>query len=221
MDSNAAQAAHWEAIRRIYAHVMPAILAESRHALRGYIFPNFFPWVFTPIEKRAWESIRRCGIPLYPQVPVDRYFIDFANPYYQIGLELDGAAFHDREVDTRRDRRLIEQGWKIFRVCGAETGPGHPAISEREDMDEELDERYEKTADRLHHWIAHTCDGVITALDLVYFSPYPRDWPPYTLALASLREHQLVPSPLPYEPQSRYVPYKEECEEDEDYYEDC
>ena len=129
-------------------------------------------------------------------MPADRYFLDFANPYYQIGLELDGAAFHEQEADRLRDQRLVDQGWKIFRVRGAEALRGYTPIVERECWyDPALDE---ETTARLYTWMMQTCNGVITALDLVFFSPYARDWPPWNLAASTLSRHQLVPSPVPY-----------------------
>src|ERR1043165_817359 len=141
----------WTLLRTIYRYHMPEILAASARHLRGRIEPSFVEWDFTPIEEIAWQTIRSLGTPLYPQVPVDRFFLDFANPYYKIGLELDGAAFHDFDSDARRDNLLMQQGWRIFRIPGAETHARSALPQDWEDRPQAAGEP----------WMTCTCDGVI------------------------------------------------------------
>jgi len=99
----------WAAIRKIYK------LQEGQ----GYS-PYFVDWglIFTPIESDAWHYIRLYGLPMYPQFPVGRYFVDFGDPDRRIAIECDGAAFHDADKDKKRDAELLEMGWRVFRFPG-------------------------------------------------------------------------------------------------------
>lgn len=74
--------------------------------------------IFTPIEKSAWHDIRANGIPLWPQLPVGRFFVDFGNPAVKVAFECDGKEWHDERKDAARDRILEEMGWKVFRAAG-------------------------------------------------------------------------------------------------------
>jgi hypothetical protein len=183
--------AQWEVIRAAYAAEMPAIMTVSQRYLRGRIDPYFVAWDFTPIEEIAWQTIRYLGTPLYPQVPADRFFLDFANPYYKIGIELDGADYHDPQKDAARDCLLMAQGWRIFRIMGSETHTPYelPDTWEEEPYDQQ-------TIQAIHHWLFRTCDGVLTALDRVYFRHNPSLWPHYDLMLQSLDGHRYARFPL-------------------------
>jgi hypothetical protein len=79
-------------------------------------------WVtlFSPIEYDAWCEIRGYGAPLWPQLPVGKFFVDFGNPVAKIALECDGKEFHDPIKDRERDATLATMGWRVFRVTGAE-----------------------------------------------------------------------------------------------------
>lgn len=74
--------------------------------------------VFTPIEASAWHDIRAYGLPLWPQLPVGRFFLDFGNPVAKVALECDGAQWHDEAKDRRRDTELQMLGWTIYRAPG-------------------------------------------------------------------------------------------------------
>jgi hypothetical protein len=74
--------------------------------------------IFTPIEAATWHDIRCGGLPLWPQLPVDRFFVDFGNPIAKVALECDGAQWHDEARDARRDAVLHELGWKVWRAPG-------------------------------------------------------------------------------------------------------
>lgn len=153
----------WNAIRSAYKRKTPLISEVSSERRRGKINPYFLDWLpmFTPIEEAAWNCIRHYGVPLYPQVPALRYFIDFANPHFKIGLELDGKAFHDAAKDKRRDQELYDrEGWRIFRVTGSE------AFRQPPDIPDEDDEEYEES---IRQWLRETCDGVVKSIDEVYF----------------------------------------------------
>ncbi len=111
----------WGYIRQVYMEKMPYIMEMAKFDISNMIDPYLMDWlpIFTPIEVIAWNKIRSLGrIALYPQFPLFNYFIDFANPYLRIGLELDGKDFHDDVKDKLRDQKLSEFGWKIYRVKG-------------------------------------------------------------------------------------------------------
>lgn len=118
------EAQGWErfkAIREFYRAVMDRILAAERN--QWPIDPYMVDWVklFTPIEFGLWCDIRCCGIVMYPQFPVGRYFVDFGNPQAKLAFECDGAAWHkDPEKDAKRDRELAEMGWRVHRFTGRE-----------------------------------------------------------------------------------------------------
>jgi len=177
----------WDVVREIYAYYMPEILAASTRRRRGKINPYCVSWDFTPIERIAWHAIRCVGLPLYPQVPVARFFLDFANPYYKIGVELDGKAFHDPVKDTQRDLLLLQHGWRIFRIAGSEC-----MLPDARPDDWEDPALPEQELARLHTWFLHTCEGVLTALDHFYFHDEPERWPHFEVAAHTLEVHRLV-----------------------------
>ncbi len=158
--------AAFEAIRSVYKRHMPDIMAASK--LKRRVNPYFIDWVtmFTPIERAAWNSIRAIGVPLYPQIPVLNYFLDFGNPYLKIGLELDGKQFHCREKDKIRDQRLYDEaGWKVFRVTGREASIDFKTPDEFEAWEVDGDE-YNRAVSK---WLNETADGIIYSIDRIYF----------------------------------------------------
>lgn len=76
--------------------------------------------LFTPIEAAIWSDIRAYGLPFWPQFPVGKYIVDFADPVRKIALECDGAAYHDAEKDRKRDEALAKMGWVTYRIPGRE-----------------------------------------------------------------------------------------------------
>lgn len=74
--------------------------------------------IFTPIEAAVWADIRSSGLPLWPQLPVGRFFVDFGNPVAKIALECDGKQWHDPAKDAMRDKELRGMGWIVFRSPG-------------------------------------------------------------------------------------------------------
>lgn len=74
--------------------------------------------IFTPIEMAAWQDIRANGLPLWPQLPVGRFFVDFGNPVVKVALECDGKQWHDPVKDEARDRVLWDLGWTVYRADG-------------------------------------------------------------------------------------------------------
>lgn len=78
--------------------------------------------LFTPIEESMWHHIRSFGkCPMYPQFPVRKYFVDFGNPIVKVAIECDGKAYHtDKTKDLNRDKSLLEAGWMVYRINGAD-----------------------------------------------------------------------------------------------------
>lgn len=132
------------------------------------VYPTDWLDIFTHIEYQAWASIRGMGgIVLYPQFPVDKYFIDFANPGLKIGLEIDGKEFHDTEKDKTRDFELSLLGWKIYRITGREMyRTDFTTLNEIDSANDTEAEIY----DKLKYWLLETGDGVIHAIKKVYFN---------------------------------------------------
>lgn len=113
---------NWNAIRSHYGHFTPQILAErsDEWAIDAYAWDNGMIQL-TPIEVWLWADIRESGCIFYPQYPVGRVVLDFANPKAKVGIECDGAAYHkDKAKDAARDADLAAQGWKIYRITGSD-----------------------------------------------------------------------------------------------------
>lgn len=116
----------WSKIRAFYAELTPLILAERRDewATDAYAWQESGAIYFTQIERWLWHDIRECGAVLYPQYPVGRFFVDFANPVAKVAIECDGADFHDAEKDAARDKELRSMGWIVYRISGKDCRTG-------------------------------------------------------------------------------------------------
>lgn len=105
---------------------------------------KYFPWFqrFTPIEKNVWRDIRYLGLPFYPQFPIGKYFVDFADPLMKIVIEVDGKEFHkDHEKDLARQREIESKGWEVIRI------PGWKTFKSSEDYIERTEEFYENCSE--------------------------------------------------------------------------
>lgn len=125
---------HWDAIRRHYAWATPLIMAERRDewALDPYAWCEDGMIRMTPIEEWLWADLRNANAIIYPQYPIGRYFVDFANPKAKVAIECDGAAYHtDWKKDAARDAELEAVGWTVHRITGSRC---------RTDSDEETGE---------------------------------------------------------------------------------
>lgn len=101
-------------IRELYKFAMPEL--EKGVRLDVYeMLPFDFCQYMSPIEKLVWGEIRANGANLYPQVPCGPYFIDFADPYKRIAVEVDGKAWHkDYEKDLKRQKYIESHGYDHF-----------------------------------------------------------------------------------------------------------
>lgn len=160
----------WGVLRYAYQQVNSEIIEASKEHIRGWVDPYFVNWLkdASPIEYRAWGDIRGRGTPLYPQYPLFNYFIDFANPYLKVGVELDGKQWHDAEKDQARDEFLATAGWHIYRITGAEANKTIeiPQYPEDYDYDEE------KLEDIYRDYFMNSCEGITRAIDIIYFEGY-------------------------------------------------
>lgn len=114
---------NWNAIKEHYKTYEQAIMSESKSewAIDPYAWDGSSGIIrFTPIEECMWSFIRHHGGIFYPQYPLLNCFVDFANPKAKVGIECDGAAYHDAKKDAKRDRLFEEQGWIIYRFKGSE-----------------------------------------------------------------------------------------------------
>lgn len=112
----------WNAIRTFYELWNPIILAEraDEWAIDTYEWDNGMIQM-TPIEFGLWQDIRLHSAILYPQYPVGRVFVDFANPVAKVAIECDGKEYHrDWRKDEARDDTLRAAGWKVYRIEGWE-----------------------------------------------------------------------------------------------------
>jgi superfamily I DNA and/or RNA helicase/very-short-patch-repair endonuclease len=80
----------------------------------------------SPFEEEVCEALVSLGYDIVPQVGAAGYFIDLAvvdseQPgRYVLGIECDGAAYHDalsaRDRDRLRQQVLEDLGWRIYRI---------------------------------------------------------------------------------------------------------
>ena len=160
----------WAHIRDSYnkQHFKDIESAEGFDNFKHVIYPyTMFLFEFedylTPIEESAWQVIRGIGgIPLYPQVPALQYFIDFANPKFKVGIELDGKQ-HDLEADKIRDKKIYDKlGYRIIRITGKQSFD-YSLMPSREYMN---DKDYEIA---YREWALNTIEGIIYSVKSVYF----------------------------------------------------
>ena len=73
----------------------------------------------TDAERKLWAALRgrRQGGPKFRrQVPIDRYFADFACFEARLIVELDGGQHADQaDYDARRTETLNACGWRVIR----------------------------------------------------------------------------------------------------------
>ena len=95
--------------------------SRSRHRLA--VFAHAMRKAPTWSERLLWERLRgsRLGVGFRRQVVIGEYIVDFAAPAVRLVVEVDGGC-HDerRRADARRDRVLLERGWRVLRLA-AET----------------------------------------------------------------------------------------------------
>jgi very-short-patch-repair endonuclease len=151
---NAPSKSQWGRIRAFYQGHEQALLTEraDRWALDPYEWAIDAGITLTPIEEALWQDLRQAGVVMYPQYPVGRFFVDFANPKAKVAIECDGAQWHqDKAKDAARDQELQGLGWTVYRITGS-----HCVTTERDVQDEYGRQRHEPSvAQRAVRDIAH------------------------------------------------------------------
>lgn len=147
----------WAAIRSIHAILDRERINEP--------YPVDWTRIFTPIERDAWHALRHYGVPMRPQYPVGKFFVDFANPVHRIALECDGKAWHDARKDRARDQVCADLGWTVFRASGVECSRNWLAPFERYETKEEMVENRAICMD----WLNQAADGLVFAISRHYF----------------------------------------------------
>ena len=101
-----------------------AYLLESSCAVASNSEPGSGANYLTAIEKRLAQALSADGIHYREQVPIGRHRVDFliskTSQPGKLIVECDGAAFHDPELDARRDEVLRAQGYEILRFTGSQ-----------------------------------------------------------------------------------------------------
>lgn len=114
----------WSRIRRFYDQHRLSITAAGRNEWANgdaYLWERAGGIQLTPIETWLWSDIRALDAVLYPQYPVGRFFVDFANPVAMVAVECDGAEWHtDKAKDAARDAELTKLGWTVYRITGSD-----------------------------------------------------------------------------------------------------
>lgn len=111
----------FNAIRDFYREMLPLIEASPKNdwAADPYAWSEVIR--MTHIEEWLWADIRQADVILYPQFPVGRFFVDFANPRAKVAIECDGRAYHlDKAKDAARDAELASMGWRVYRITGSD-----------------------------------------------------------------------------------------------------
>ena len=91
------------------------------------LFPGTKMFSWSRAEEEAWNIIRETGIALLPQWPVkngfkapkDHYYLDFANPWLGICIEIDGAQHLDGSQkwrDKTRNEIVSKAGFDVYRL---------------------------------------------------------------------------------------------------------
>lgn len=109
----------WVAAKWFYDQHRAKIMAAPKDewAIDPYAWSEYIH--LTPIEEALWTDIRQTNSIFYPQWPEAGFYLDFANPRAKVCLECDGKQWHqDKEKDARRDAKLRDLGWSIYRFPG-------------------------------------------------------------------------------------------------------
>lgn len=109
----------YQAALHFYSTHTALIMAAPRNEWAGdpYAWDR---WIsMTPIEASLWGDIRDANAVFYPQYPVGRFFVDFANPVARVAIECDGRAYHqDHRKDQARQKEIEAMGWWVYRITG-------------------------------------------------------------------------------------------------------
>ncbi|MGN6553215.1 MAG: DUF559 domain-containing protein [Verrucomicrobiota bacterium] len=200
--ANAASFKRRKIIRRYYTEALPEIMALARESLITWYSKYPFDWEFNRNESSLWASIASRPMVMYPEFPVLGYFVDFGNPFLKIAIEADSEKYHNKEKDRERDRKLLEIGWKTFRVTYKENFTPFKELGE---ISELICDGHESDGfHEMENWMLNTSDGVVHAIRFFYFmsdeqkTRLMEKFPTYVdLAERTLKIHRLENFELP------------------------
>lgn len=67
------------------------------------------------IERKMGWALNEIGLNPVSQYQIDKYFVDFALPEYNIAIECDGTAWHkDEDREKKRDAVLEKLNWQVL-----------------------------------------------------------------------------------------------------------
>ena len=87
----------------------------------------------TDVERWLWHRLRGRrlgGHKFVRQIPVGPFFADFACRDARLIVELDGSQHAGSASDERRDRYLMEQGFRVLRFWNGEVAGNLDAVCE-------------------------------------------------------------------------------------------
>lgn len=150
----------WQAIKDLY---------KTIDVTKFEPYPIDWTVIFSPIESMAWGEIRYMSLPFWPQYPIGKYFADFANPIKKIVIECDGRAFHSAASDRQRDHDMAADGWRVYRISGADCN--RIVKSPWEEISDRCLSRDDIEAERIiSNWMHNTVDGLIASIAYVHFA---------------------------------------------------
>lgn len=174
---DAIRKAYFKMLREIKEYYLSNINAILQHHKERpdtlfEAYPFDWNYVLNEVEWLAWTTTRNKGyLPLYPQFPVKKYFLDFANPGVKIGIEIDGIEYHEYDKDYDRDTDLKKEGWTIIRIPAAQMVNENFSSSwgNLEHYNHKWDLIPDTILNDITYWMMGTGDGVLEAIKVIYF----------------------------------------------------
>ena len=87
----------------------------------------------TDTERWLWHRLRDRrlgGNKFVRQMPVGQYFADFGHRGARLVIEIDGSQHADSPYDDRRDRYLLDQGFRVLRFWNHEVSGDLTSVCE-------------------------------------------------------------------------------------------
>lgn len=167
--------ARFARIRKHYELELPLMQAEYERTGRAHFDPYRLDFTsdMTPIEANTWSDIRCAGLPFFPQLSVLGYFLDFADPFKKIAIECDGKQWHNAEKDAKRDARLAEVGWTVYRIPGSmcKRTMRRPVdlLFEKREAGFTNEEALRMVRAHAADWFTRTSEGIIEAIGITHY----------------------------------------------------
>ena len=95
------------------AHHAPGAIARARHLRRN----------MTKAETVLWVEVRKLGLGVRRQAPINRFIVDFVHHRSAVVIELDGGVHDDQAAqlyDLDRTAWLESQGYRVLRFQNAD-----------------------------------------------------------------------------------------------------